>query len=304
MTDRPIDNKTSASLRINDAFKDKFKNKKGVKKPDVTFYQSFDEERINESQIYKSLIKKSEKHAIDISILGEVYNRGLDSWLEEYNLTPQQYAFSRVNSYVSKGKSYYNEDSDIVSLDEAKETRKLHFGVALSKGMWGKEKFKHIIWSIDHPNDIRRKQPDGIGNNKMESSKVSQMINSHPEIKKHLKDGWRYSEGTGIASLKKNDILSNLKNHAQGKMDRYGHYRLQEEVNLDESFSLDTSDKIIKDKRHISNFLEDVRSADYVMTKMRLPTGKWVWRKLRRSIKVAVPEDPDTDKFIPYQNQN
>lgn len=189
--------------------------------------------------------------------------------------------------------------------EEVKPSRILHFGVALTKGTWGKEQFKHIKWSKEHPNKVGIGQPDGIGDSKLHPNAVYKEINKHPEVQKHLKAGWQVAEGTGLASLKKDDIIKNLKDHAQGKLEKYGHYHLKEE--LDESFSLDDSGKLSKDKRHIlSKFIdEDTRSADYKMTLVKLPNGKFGWRKLRKEIKVAVPLEPDKeDEYIPFQNQN
>ena len=102
---------------INDKFSQNFKkgedsaNTKGGKREKgstVVQFAKFGE------QMYDALERKAEKTGIDISILGEVFVRGLDAH-EEANtrLTREQYAFARVNSYISKGKTYYTEDADL-----------------------------------------------------------------------------------------------------------------------------------------------------------------------------------------------
>jgi hypothetical protein len=84
--------------------------------------------------ISEALQKKSAKSGIEFSTLQEVYARGLNDWKPIGKMTQEQYAFSRVNSYISAGKAYV-VDSDlheaktlddtfsafVSSLDEEKE---------------------------------------------------------------------------------------------------------------------------------------------------------------------------------------
>ena len=50
-----------------------------------------------------SLYKKSKKSGYSLETLEEVYNRGLSSWDESTNQTPEQYGFGRVNSFIAGG---------------------------------------------------------------------------------------------------------------------------------------------------------------------------------------------------------
>lgn len=50
-----------------------------------------------------SLYKKSQKYDISISILEQVYSRGYSIWDDSFGQTPEQFAFDRVNSFVSGG---------------------------------------------------------------------------------------------------------------------------------------------------------------------------------------------------------
>ncbi len=97
----------------------------------ITQFAKFDEERECNSSAYKAIAKKSRKSGVNEDILGEVYDRGMESWYEETGVTQQQYAFARVNSYINQGKSYFNEDADLHELstpllhsylDKAKKT--------------------------------------------------------------------------------------------------------------------------------------------------------------------------------------
>lgn len=181
--------------------------------------------------------------------------------------------------------TFYNSFDDLK--EEEGRTRLIHYGVAMSKGNWGDEKFKHIKFSIPHPHDHRYPQLDGIGTNKLHPSFISKKIDSHPEVKKLKKEGWRISEKSDSASHSKADVLNTLRKHAEDKFKRYGHYKLTEDIDLEESFSLDNSGKLTKDKRHIMNkFIdEDVRSSDYKMVLIKLPNNKgFGWRKIKKNV--------------------
>ena len=86
-------------------------------------------------EIAPGLYEKSEKSGINYDILAEVYVRGLQSWEEDAadkDVTPEQWAFSRVNSFIAGGKAQKTCDSDLweehlecstkTELDEAFET--------------------------------------------------------------------------------------------------------------------------------------------------------------------------------------
>jgi len=55
----------------------------------------------NEAKL--SLYKKSQKSGYSTNILEEVYYRGYHIWNESFGQTPEQFAFDRVNSFISGG---------------------------------------------------------------------------------------------------------------------------------------------------------------------------------------------------------
>lgn len=55
------------------------------------------------NKVKLSLYKKSLNSGISLSILEEVYNRGYSIWNEEFKGTREQFAFDRVNSFISGG---------------------------------------------------------------------------------------------------------------------------------------------------------------------------------------------------------
>ena len=79
----------------------------------IVQYNKFNEEVELDTPAFASLFKKSEKSGIDLETLGEVYNRGWNSWMEGLKVTQEQYAFARVNSFINQGKTYFNEDADL-----------------------------------------------------------------------------------------------------------------------------------------------------------------------------------------------
>ena len=64
---------------------------------------------LNEKQI-AGLVKKSEKSGISYGILKKVYDRGMAAWKTGHRpgTTPQQWAFARVNSFITGGKTRNN----------------------------------------------------------------------------------------------------------------------------------------------------------------------------------------------------
>jgi hypothetical protein len=76
------------------------------------------------NQILESLQKKSAKSGIEVSVLEEVFKRGLSSWNPYIckNSTQEQWAFARVNSFISGGKAV-ELDTDLAEASfKTKET--------------------------------------------------------------------------------------------------------------------------------------------------------------------------------------
>ena len=61
------------------------------------------------------LVKKSEKSKIPYGILKKVYDRGMAAWRTGHRpgTTPQQWAFARVNSFITGGKTRTTADADL-----------------------------------------------------------------------------------------------------------------------------------------------------------------------------------------------
>lgn len=113
-TIRELAEKRYANLieKTNDKFKEKFPKGK-VKKTPIIQHSKFEEEAEHQTPTFNALMKKANESDVPLEIIGEVYNRGLDSWNSEMRATAEQYAFARVNSYIKQGKTYFEADSDL-----------------------------------------------------------------------------------------------------------------------------------------------------------------------------------------------
>lgn len=111
----PGNSGSTGERSINPIAADKTKGKSNGKSKNsqIQILGKFEEEAEMNSSIFKALEKKADKSGIDLDILGEVYDRGLAAWSESYKVSPTQYAFARVNSYINQGKTYFNEDADL-----------------------------------------------------------------------------------------------------------------------------------------------------------------------------------------------
>ena len=90
-------------------------------------YEALDENEILiEADNSEGLKKKSEKSGIPMGILRSVYNRGMAAWKGGHRpgTTPQQWAFARVNSFISGGKTRTTADKDLWAKASAAKKKK------------------------------------------------------------------------------------------------------------------------------------------------------------------------------------
>ena len=79
------------------------------------YRKMYGEDGLQEKQI-DGLVKKAKKTGIPYGILKKVYDRGMGAWKTSHRpgTTPQQWAFARVNSFVTKGKGTWGKaDKDL-----------------------------------------------------------------------------------------------------------------------------------------------------------------------------------------------
>ena len=120
-------------------------------------FLSMDKEELGDlyeevTQIFEEvegLKKKAEKSGISYSILKQVYNRGMAAWQGGHRpgTTPQQWAFARVNSFITKGKGTWGgADSDLA----AKVKKNEEFSKFAEALEWGTDQMR-IEYSKDTP---------------------------------------------------------------------------------------------------------------------------------------------------------
>lgn len=83
-----------------------------------------------------TLMKKAERTGIPFSTLREVFERGVFAWEDDGRITQEQFAFSRVNSYIAKGKAW-TLDADLREEKEAFDALDSAFNtLAEKRGLW------------------------------------------------------------------------------------------------------------------------------------------------------------------------
>lgn len=104
-------------------------------KPQVVFNPP--DRRVDNPKIQNALGKKADQSNTPDVILREVFVRGLNAWTEETGVSPEQYGFARVNSFINKGKAYRELDADLVGLDESLLAGALAAGTIAGAGALG-----------------------------------------------------------------------------------------------------------------------------------------------------------------------
>jgi len=195
------------------------KIKAGDGKSPIIQYGKFGEELENDSAIYRSIAKKADRFDIPEEILGEVYDRGIDAWNESINVSPQQYAFARVNSFINQGKTYFNEDSDL----------------AEKRGLWDnihakRERIKRGSKGAPSDQDFKNAQEsvqiDEANKYSVHKGKEGWYVNQHTD-----NGVWNHSVQTGYHDSKQKAVAW-AKKHAAGREHTID---IKEETELDET---------------------------------------------------------------------
>jgi len=101
------------------AYKQSPADKVAKTKPSVhtkKYKQMFGENDVSLDEAIKGLQKKAKKSGMPYSILKQVYNRGMAAWKGGHRpgTTPQQWAFARVNSFITKSSGTWGKaDADL-----------------------------------------------------------------------------------------------------------------------------------------------------------------------------------------------
>ena len=125
--DRHLEKQGKKSDSDKSAYTQSPADKKAKTKPSVhtkKYKQMFGEGDVELNEVIKGLKKKAEKSGMPYSILKQVYNRGMAAWKGGHRpgTTPQQWAFARVNSFITKSSGTWGKaDKDLAAKVRGRE---------------------------------------------------------------------------------------------------------------------------------------------------------------------------------------
>ena len=117
--DKHLEKGSKKSDSDKSAYKQSPADKKAKTKTSVhtkKYKQMFGENDVSLDEAIKGLQKKAKKSGMPYSILKQVYNRGMAAWKGGHRpgTTPQQWAFARVNSFITKSSGTWGKaDKDL-----------------------------------------------------------------------------------------------------------------------------------------------------------------------------------------------
>ena len=136
----------------------------------------------------EGLVKKAEKSKMPYSILKKVYDRGMAAWKTGHRpgTTPQQWAFARVNSFITKSSGTWGKaDKDLAKQVRGEEVEKR----TTAKEMIGqvKEKLPKDADAGDYVKDFRKSdapQFKGKSDKKIQKMAIAAYLDSKEEVVK------------------------------------------------------------------------------------------------------------------------
>jgi hypothetical protein len=107
------------------------------------------------------LEKKAKETGISYSILKDVYDRGMAAWKSGHRpgTTPHQWAFARVNSFVTGGKTQKTADADLWAKVDKGSIKKESVDLTEQED-YGKEQIRMALAQLDHIDEYARKTMD------------------------------------------------------------------------------------------------------------------------------------------------
>jgi hypothetical protein len=143
----------------------------------------------------EGLVKKAEKSGMPYGILKKVYDRGMAAWKTGHRpgTTPQQWAFARVNSFVTKSSGTWGKaDKDLAKQVRGEEVERRKTASEMLGQV--KEKLPKDADAGDYVKDFRKSdapQFKGKSDKKKEKMAVAAYLDSKEEVeeeKRQLKD--------------------------------------------------------------------------------------------------------------------
>lgn len=131
-------------------------------------YEKMFGESINFGDLYekvKGLEKKAEESGVPYSILKQVYDRGMAAWKTGHRpgATPHQWAFARVNSFLTGGPTQKTADADLWGEVDKKSIKKESVEIIEARD-YGKEQIEMALAQLDHIDEYARKTIELVKN--------------------------------------------------------------------------------------------------------------------------------------------
>ena len=140
----------------------------------------YGEETINEK--IEGLKNKAEKSGVSYGILKQVYDRGMAAWKTGHRpgTTPQQWAFARVNSFLTGGKTRTTADKDLWSkASSSKKAKKEETDINLSFRKWNALSESDVV--VDTPTG-RYVQKGSVATSKIKAQKKFRDIKDRKKV--------------------------------------------------------------------------------------------------------------------------
>lgn len=261
----------------------------------ILAYNDFDKEANTlDPAVAKALKKKSVKSGVDDKVVKEVYLRGLVAWKEEYAVSREQYAFARVNSFINKGKTYYEDDAD---LQEAS-----YRDSGYSNMLKASRKADRIA------DQDRKKREEQERKKPVEEEFRNWTFEMSPGDRTKVLHG-DHKGKRGIVVTKHNGGESYTIRHADGSTIKHHVSTLSEPIKESATIQKPTADINTKfthtvlhtDPEKIKKRLprlqgatevdEDVETVDYKNVKVVTASGKTIWRKQKTKREIIDSDD-------------
>jgi hypothetical protein len=133
-----------------------------ISKHTKKYHKMYKESEINlNEKTIEGLKTKSKETGIPYSILKQVYDRGMGAYKSSHRpgTTPQQWAFARVNSFVTGGKTQKTTDADLWAKVDKSKVKKESFEMNED---YGQEQIQMALAQLDHIDEYSRKTIDLI----------------------------------------------------------------------------------------------------------------------------------------------
>ena len=167
------------------------------------YHELFGKKEISEEG--NSLADKARKSGIPLSTLRKVYNRGLAAWRTGHRPGASQHAWAhaRVNSYITKGKTYYTADADLHGAKRKKTNESVDYNLFEAElpydknpniGFWkdqGERDGYYTLYHGTHEKNVPSMMKSGIDR----PDPTTGMISTTPDP--HTAHGYAAMSGSG-----------------------------------------------------------------------------------------------------------